>query len=721
MNDSIDALPSELGQVLSDLRNAVGLKQSDIAQELSLNASRISRIETGDTPPTLEEIDRYLSAIGTKDAEAYRKFLKHPWKQLNRPSFRHPQRDALQKADSYLEKLNNFISQPDVPGSLIAQAQMYRDSLLREADYLTPLTHSIAYIGDIGVGKTTVVCLQAGLVVPQTETTESSKIILETGAGGTTVCEVRVRCGSNFGIVVEPQIDTEIYRLVGELCAGLKENSRSDQDKQQKGVSREVNRTLRNMAGLVKKRQKSHEGRSEWFDPMEQLLAEYEQLDALESEISSRLKLWQRTRREIWLEETPKQIEKGLEWLKKTFEDINNGRHEEFSLPQQINVFIPREVLHDEFKFSGYELEIVDTKGVDQTAIRPDLKNCLDNPRTITVLCSRFNSAPDSSIQSLIEHLNEPLSKRALEERVILLVLPRSGEAVAMKDDSGFVAETEEDGYDLKHDQVKEQLQRIGVSGMPLYFFNAISDEPIPVTRAIIEQIKKLRLAQENRISEIANKIDYLIENQKAVHVLAAQRTVFNSLQRFVDQHQDLLSSRRPVYVYALSAVEKAHARTVWATTRRSGIWGNLDIYYYLGYGATAEAENRSQQVFSGLITLIEDKLGESDLEPVHDFLKELLVNWKLWRENFLESARRAGEQTFRPTLANSSIWVECEKWYGEGLEFRKKVADELRAWFESESQQYLLELLEKRISSAWREEVLKRLEKLSNNGIRTE
>ena len=48
---------------------------------------------------------------------------------------------------------------------------------------------------------------------------------------------------------------------------------------------------------------------------------------------------------------------------------------------------IPEDVLNDLI----FQLNLVDTKGVDQTAVRPDLENRLRDSRTLTVLCTRFN------------------------------------------------------------------------------------------------------------------------------------------------------------------------------------------------------------------------------------------------------------------------------------------------------------------------------------------
>jgi hypothetical protein len=131
------------------------------------------------------------------------------------------------------------------------EADTYRQGLLREAEYLISLKHSISYVGDIGVGKTTAVCELTGLVIPQ-EAQFERQSVLSTGGGGTTVCEVRIRQGLNFGIIVEPVAEQDIYKLVEDLCTNLIDSAAEEQENKQRGVFKEIERTLRNMAGLVR-------------------------------------------------------------------------------------------------------------------------------------------------------------------------------------------------------------------------------------------------------------------------------------------------------------------------------------------------------------------------------------------------------------------------------------------------------------------------------------
>jgi hypothetical protein len=164
-----------------------------------------------------------------------------------------------------------------------------------------------------------------------------------------------------------------------------------------------------------------------------------------------------------------------------------------------------------------------------------------------------------------------------------------------------------------------------------------------------------------------------------------------------------------------LTAIRSLHPSTVWATTRRSGSWSGLDVYFYLGAGAEADAKLRSDGPLAGLEEIIPNMLGDQDLSPVHRFLGQLLSAVEVWRDRFLENARRAGEYTYRPALEDAgALWSECESLYGRGLPFRLEVAQRVQTWFEDDDRDHLHQQLENRTSELWHAEVLGPLSRVS-------
>src|SRR4051812_44174808 len=99
-----------VGADLARLRLNAGLKQARVATDLGVDTSRISRLETGELAAETEEVVRIAEAIGTAEAKDYAVFAREKWDALPKPSFWHPSRKELRKAEAYLSALNQFLS-----------------------------------------------------------------------------------------------------------------------------------------------------------------------------------------------------------------------------------------------------------------------------------------------------------------------------------------------------------------------------------------------------------------------------------------------------------------------------------------------------------------------------------------------------------------------------------------------------------------------------------
>lgn len=704
-------LPASLSESLSDLRKSAGLKQSDIAKKMGADTSRVSRIETGEIMPTDSEVLSYCNAVGTLESNSYLNFLQQDWEILRRPLYNHPERDSLYLAEQSLQLLNMFREDDEHPQVLLSEAAMHETAIRQAAEYLESTKHTVAYIGDIGVGKTTAICKQTELFLNK-QINKQSELILEVGAGGTTVCEVRILKGLEYAIHVEPLLDSEVYKLTSDFCSGFENTENiSDKEQQIKGVSREIERALRNMSGLTRKQKKMPDGKPKTIDPLKELANNCSNLDELCSEFNIHLSLPSRTCRKVSYDSSLGISE--LEWLQENFKKINNGRHPNFSIPRRIDITVPYSPLKN---IVNYEVEIVDTKGIDATSIRQDLISFLGDVRTISLLCTPFNQAPNTSVQALIEHILKTNQSKYVNDKLCLLVLPQKDEALAMKDDTGENAESAEVGYMMKYEQVEKALQNIGVQEeMSIYFFNSMSDDANALTEQISSQIKRLRTSKEEQIKNVSKAIDYLIDNKKKIHVQNAKKEVSKRLKDFMSDNSILPDDDWIIHKSFLYALLTSHARSVWASMRRDGEWGNLDIYLMLGIGAS-ESANKCVKNFSARISpLFQDILKDKELEPAHQFVEQLRENLEFdWLQKFVVSSQQIGSQLFRPVLENNSIWFECSDIYGKGQAFRQEVYNKFNNWFEGDRQKHLYDLLKTRIAESWQTEVLNQLNKLT-------
>jgi hypothetical protein len=704
-------MSAETGAILAELRASSGLTQRQVAERMSANQTRISRIEAGDGDAT--DVSAFLVAVGTPEAGAMADLLAINWVHLPRPSLRHPDLDTLVAVERGLSQVREFLGDGQVPTVLAGQAQLLDRRLEEAGRYLLSLDHQVVYVGEIGVGKTTAACRQAGLVLDEATASDLKGMLLDTGGGRTTLCDVKVETGEHFALTVEPVSDEEIYKLVGEVCKGVFEKLSGEPSPNavEFRPAEEVERALRNMAGLPRPA-RARKGATTSPDPAAELAKTYETLEAFTAEFAARLGLWRRNRRTVEFEGIDAKA--GRQWLRSTFTGINHGRQDEFSLPDSVTVTVPFTLVSD----ARLSITIVDTRGVDGSAVRPDILLHLKDPRAVTLLCSKWGSAPDPSAQALLTHINETDADPTLLDRVAIVALARQGDALSMRHDSGEAAEDVAEGYEIKLGQVEDALQKIGLAGIESHAFDASADNPGDLTAFILERIAAVRRAQANAAMATVEAIGQMIENRAEAEAMAAVATVTGNLTRFADRKTGLRGARRHPYERLLAAVTSLHARTVWAATIRSGRFWNFDVFQYLGDGAAAEAKIRSSEVVAGLIAIIESDLDNGELESARGFLMQVQANTAQWEADFVNAARHHGAAVyFEPLSRAQELWNACEQDYGRGMGgYRDGVAARLRDWFEDKVE--LRDELERRVARAWETSFIAPLKQAAGMGV---
>src|SRR5579859_894167 len=401
-------IPAEVGRVLERLRIETGRKQSEIAETLGLHPSRISRLETGAVQPTSEEVDRYLDAIGTDSAKLYREILAESWTEIGRPDPWHPNARELIDTAALLRRLDDeLLADEMLPQSLSGQAQFLRGRLLGSTSYLASLAHSLALLGKIGDGKTTAGSFLTGLTRPSKKQPRDlrDECLLATQRSRTTLCPVVIKgepaekgaFSIRFRIAIEPVPNEEIYRLVREFATDLwdRRSGTKQSAEESRGLTTEVERAIRNMAGLKTQEAKLAGGRSEIRREEDELARNAGSIEELQSLIAERLRLFRRTERElVW---TRANETDGRDWLKRIFAAINLGNVATVSLPARVTLTVPFTITSG----SPFEIEVVDTKGIDGTATRPDIQATLDDPRCVPVLCTTLGDAPGPHYDTL--------------------------------------------------------------------------------------------------------------------------------------------------------------------------------------------------------------------------------------------------------------------------------------------------------------------------------
>ena len=112
----------------------------------------------------------------------------------------------------------------------------------------------MVFSGAIAAGKSTAICRVEALEIAGSKAMPMS--VLEAGGGGVTICEVHVRRGPQHGIVIEPCSEEEVRRHVLDFARTLLDPAQMPPDadggetNSSPGISREIDRALRNMAKL---------------------------------------------------------------------------------------------------------------------------------------------------------------------------------------------------------------------------------------------------------------------------------------------------------------------------------------------------------------------------------------------------------------------------------------------------------------------------------------
>ena len=251
-------------------RAETGVTQAVLAEKAGVDQSRISRIEKGE-PPSEAESDKLLDALsllGSKRAADSRPLPPGSGFRLSRRLFEDPELACLEIAEETLEKISRFLDSEERPWPLRRQIERHREALLRASTFLTRLDHNLAFIGDMGVGKSTAISFIFDLLVPGRSRRQANQpAYFGNGGRRHDDCEVYIKRGPEFGISIVPMTEPNCV-LVADFCTAKWLGFSGDKPNGETlSVSREADRAIRNMAGLNRRRE-TLEGKVTWRDPV---------------------------------------------------------------------------------------------------------------------------------------------------------------------------------------------------------------------------------------------------------------------------------------------------------------------------------------------------------------------------------------------------------------------------------------------------------------------
>ena len=140
--------------------------------------------------------------------------------------------EVLKKIEQACDEISTYIASKSNRNvrtlSIIAALRTIRERLLRIQDLIKIEKYNLAFIGKIGVGKTTAICHLFNLILNQKKIIkeddenreiQSVKEILSTASGRTTICEVVIRANNQISLEIDPYSEEEVQESIKVFCA----------------------------------------------------------------------------------------------------------------------------------------------------------------------------------------------------------------------------------------------------------------------------------------------------------------------------------------------------------------------------------------------------------------------------------------------------------------------------------------------------------------------
>ena len=684
-------------EVLGHVREKARMSQAAIATAMGTVPSVLSKLQRAEEVEA-EVASRYLGAIGTELATEVQEFYSRPWRATAPPSFLHPDREVLWQIDGALGDLLEFEKSPKYHPILRGPIDLLRGELQASLQYLSRREHTVAWVGDIGVGKTTALAYAVGLLIGDGR--GQRKPAFPTGSGRTTLCETEVRVSPTYGVGVEAISDEDVVKLTRDLVSALAPGAAGV------GVPSEQDRALRNMADMRTRRVLDGEDDFQLVDPIADILASGLTIDETVDRVVAAMHLGERKERQALL---PEGSLDGLNWLSMLVSKINNGQDARFGIPDRITVMIPSPNLNAE----GQVLSVIDTRGVEGTTQRRDLIALRDDPRTLMVLCAKFADAPGATATRFLEDTRNAGSDAGQRSRLCLLVLPRGDEALQLPGLDEPVGSRAE-GYAVRKQDIAQALVKARAGGTPIYFFDAHADASDKVWQQLRAQVGHMRKAYADRAADAVEGVSNLIDNVDLVKTSEARRKIEADTDLLLGQVRPLPATIRPAYLNLLDQLEATHPSSIAASIVRGGEWSNFDIASILGMGVRIDINRRTKSHLDRIeYKLQEFEAEHAELRDVLESVKGLRARIAEGRQELLANAHTIGRDAYGTLIGKTrEIWDLSEGRYGRGSGYKHDVAGYWREFFESgdKAQVDAGKAIDGRLQKAWEQAVLDRV-----------
>ncbi|MBS0206760.1 MAG: hypothetical protein JSS49_28120 [Planctomycetes bacterium] len=561
--------------------------------------------------------------------------------------------------------------------------------------FLSDRSHRVAFVGQIGIGKSSMIGVLTELIAgdpPTDRASLKSNSVLAVGSGGTTVCEVRIRATTasetgKIGLFIDPYSVEEMRREIRLFAVDewtrrkIGKNPASDDGHDP--TPREVQRVIRHMTGLSERSEtviENGEKKRRTIDPLDDIVAQHDSVGSLSNFLVDRASLLSRTETQWWWESGSDTLQN----LKRRFDDINHGRLATAMLPKQITIAVPAVLpgLPGE-----YEVEVVDTRGFDgQLSGRADIQSLLRDPRTLVVVCLPFVDAPGESIKALLRDVLADGQLRGAASRMSLVLVDK-GDAEGVNDANG----DRDFGQQLKRAECSRSLYAAGIEVFAAetntIAFDTLQDDRQTLLSLLANRIAMIRAAVAESLGQQVKDAESFLSNLEVERIELAREDVDQRLRTALEANYPSGSPLRdPLDGLYVGIREWRFASQIYASCLRYGRYPNMNAYSIIRSGAAKAATEWLKSLESAMEGTFKA------LEHDHEF-KDVLDHIRLRRSQYVDGhiavIGRYADSVLCDVvsvLENHGVWELCaEEWGTRVPGFKERIIEHLKDWSRSQ------------------------------------
>ena len=570
-------------------------------------------------------------------------------------------------------------------------AEHWINSIRDQQNLLDDRAHSIVFIGNVGVGKSSLIGVAANLLIGDKLTDKASlknNSVLSIGAGRTTVCEVCIRQlqtneTGKIGLIIEPVTKEDMRKEIAIYAETEWYRRHADSvhtgDDNTEPTPQEIQRVIRNMTGYAEYQESFTDGNKKkrrTVRPLDKVIPSFDKHQTFADHLVERANIFGRTKTEWWWNENSVG---NLQALKNIFEDINQGKEPTAMLPSKMTVVVPEPLLNT----TELNISLIDTRGLDSPVeSRADLYEYMHNPHSIIVLCAPFKDAPGDSLRALLHSITADAELRLAIPRT-LLVLVDQGDAEQVNGADN----DREFGQDLKIEECYRALENAGLPGTidkeRIIAFDALQDDRNHLQMAIDNCLSKLRLTAEKEQRELINDANIFIKNEAKELRSELCSDVDEQLKKTMAH---LLPSDAPLRdplggLYAAIRATR-YASVIYASCRRNGEYYGLNLYAAIRAKASQEATQWLDKLIEPVLNKLKVLKQDNSFALVSDHISFRERQYQDARIKVISDYANGIETQVNEKLKfDDSVWNKCALEWGQGNGFTNKVLRHLEEW----------------------------------------